>query len=62
MIARNEYLNDLLRFRDKQLIKVATGIRRCGKSTLFERYQEYLLQNGVEQEQIIAYNPEGGEN
>lgn len=61
MIARNEYLNDLLRFRDKQLIKVVTGIRRCGKSTLFELYQEYLLQDGVEQEQIIAYNLEDGE-
>ena len=61
MIARTQYLENLLCFRDKQLIKVVTGIRRCGKSTLFELYQEYLLQNGVEPRQIIAYNLEAGE-
>lgn len=61
MIARIQYLENLICFRDKQLIKVVTGIRRCGKSTLFELYQEYLLQNGVEQRQIIAYNLEAGE-
>ena len=61
MIARPQYLENMLCFRDKQLIKVVTGIRRCGKSTLFELYQEYLLQNGVEQRQIIACNLEAGE-
>lgn len=61
MIARNNYLENLLSFRDKQLIKVITGIRRCGKSTLFEIYQEQLLQDGVEPEQIIAYNLEDGD-
>ena len=61
MIARPQYLENLLCFRDKQLIKVVTGIRRCGKSTLFELYQEYFLQNGVEPRQIIAYNLEAGE-
>lgn len=61
MISRNEYLENLLSFKDKHLIKVVTGIRRCGKSTLFELYQEYLLQNGVKQEQIAAYNLEAGE-
>ena len=61
MIARTQYLENLLCFRDKQLIKVVTGIRRCGKSTLFELYQEYLLQNGAEPRQIIAYNLEAGE-
>lgn len=61
MIPRNEYLENLLRFRDKQLIKIVTGIRRCGKSTLFELYQEHLLQNGIEPGQIIAYNLEAGE-
>lgn len=61
MIIRNEYLQNLIHFQNKHLIKVVTGIRRCGKSTLFELYQEYLLQNGVESSQIIAYNLEAGE-
>ena len=42
MIQREEYLNELKRFKDQDLIKVITGIRRCGKSTLFELYIEYL--------------------
>lgn len=61
MIPRNEYLKNLLNFKDKHLIKVVSGIRRCGKSTLFELYQEHLLQNGVLPEQIITYNLEAGE-
>lgn len=61
MIPREEYLENLISFQDKQLIKVITGIRRCGKSTLFELYQEYLLQNGVEQQQIISINFEDGD-
>lgn len=61
MISRNEYLDNLINLRDKQLIKVITGIRRCGKSTLFELYQEYLLRNGVESEQIISINLEDGD-
>ena len=61
MIPRHEYLDNLIRFKDKDLIKVVTGIRRCGKSTLFELYQEYLRQNGVEKEQIISINFEDGD-
>lgn len=61
MIPRNEYLENLSSFKDKHLIKVVTGIRRCGKSTLFELYQDYLLENGVLQEQIISINLEDGE-
>ena len=38
MIERKEYMNELIRFKDKELIKVITGIRRCGKSTLFDFY------------------------
>ena len=48
MIERNEYLNVLKRFKDKELIKVITGIRRCGKSTLLEMYKDYLLTNDKE--------------
>ena len=46
-ITRTEYLNKLIAFKDKQLIKVVTGIRRCGKSVLMEMYQDWLLKNGV---------------
>ena len=46
----------LLKLKDKHIIKVVTGIRRCGKSTLFELYKDYLLKNGVKKEQIISLN------
>ena len=55
-VERNEYLDKLIAFREKKLIKIVTGIRRCGKSTLLEMYQEYLLKQGVVQEQIISIN------
>ena len=42
MIIRTEYLDLLKRFKDKDLIKVITGIRRCGKSTLFDLFIDYL--------------------
>ncbi|MDR0311724.1 MAG: ATP-binding protein [Acidobacteriota bacterium] len=58
MIARPQYLEQLASFRDKQLVKVVTGIRRCGKSTLFDLYTEYLKENGVEDGQIIRLNLE----
>ncbi len=58
MIEREEYLNVLKRFKDKKIIKVVTGIRRCGKSTLLEIYKDYLLKNGVLKEQIIYINLE----
>ena len=58
MIDRNEYLDILKRFKDKEIIKVITGIRRCGKSTLLELYKTYLLNNGVDEEQIISINLE----
>lgn len=56
VIQRTEYLNKLIAFRDKQLIKVVTGIRRCGKSTLLEIYQDWLRDQGVEETQIISVN------
>ena len=58
MIERNDYLNKLIRFKDKELIKVLTGIRRCGKSTLLELYKKYLLNNGILEDQIISINLE----
>lgn len=56
MIARPEYLNKLIDFKDTHLIKIVTGIRRSGKSTLFELYQDYLRQCGISDERIIAIN------
>lgn len=61
MIERNGYLENLISFKNKNLIKVITGIRRCGKSTMFELYQSYLKENGVEEEQIITVNLEDGD-
>ncbi|HQJ59929.1 MAG TPA: ATP-binding protein [bacterium] len=56
MIKRDIYLKKLIGFKDHPLIKVITGIRRCGKSTLLELYREYLLENGVENDRIISIN------
>ena len=61
MIERAEYLELLKRFKDKDLIKVITGIRRCGKSTLFDLYIEYLRKNKIKSSQIININLENPE-
>lgn len=58
MIDRSDYLDVLKRFKDKDIIKVVTGIRRCGKSTLLDIYKEYLLNNGINENQIISVNLE----
>lgn len=62
MVKRKEYLNKLIEWKDEQVIKVVTGIRRCGKSTLLLQYQDYLRENGVTDEQIISVNFEELEN
>lgn len=56
IIQRKEYLDKLIALKDKQLIKIVTGIRRCGKSTLLEIYQEWLKEQGISHEQIISIN------
>ena len=58
MIERTEYLEQLKRFKDKDLIKVVTGIRRCGKSTLFELFIKKLKESGIDDDQIIKINLE----
>ncbi len=58
MVDRPNYLSELISFKDKDLIKIVTGIRRCGKSTLFDLYIEYLLKHGVTNDQIIRINLE----
>jgi predicted AAA+ superfamily ATPase len=58
VIERPEYLEELKRWKDKDVIKVITGIRRCGKSTLFELFINYLKENGIKNNQIIHINLE----
>lgn len=56
MVQRKEYLEKLMEWKDDDVIKVVTGIRRCGKSTLLMQYQDYLKSIGIEENQIIAVN------
>ena len=56
MIERKEYFEKLIGYKDKKLIKVITGVRRCGKSTLLKMFQEYLCESGVQKNQIISVN------
>ena len=56
MVERKEYLDQLWAWKDEQIIKVVTGIRRCGKSVLLKQYQEKLLASGIAQEQIVSIN------
>ena len=58
MIQRDVYLKILLDFKDKDLIKLVTGFRRCGKSTLFDIYINYLKEQGIQEKQIIQINLE----
>ena len=62
MVKRERYLKQLEQWRDRQLIKVVTGVRRCGKSTLLEQYRALLLEGGVASEQIVSLNLEALEN
>lgn len=56
VIERKEYLDKLIALKDKQIIKVITGVRRCGKSTLMEIFKDYLLKSGVDSKNIISIN------
>ena len=56
MVQRKEYLDQLIAWKDEQVIKVVTGIRRCGKSTLLLQFQQWLKENGVTDEQIVSIN------
>lgn len=58
MIQRKEYLDQLLNWKDKNVIKAITGIRRCGKSTLLQQYQQSLLEQNVQPDQIVYINLE----
>ena len=56
MVERREYLNELWKWKDQNVIKVVTGLRRCGKSTLLSMFQDQLRNNGIADEQIISIN------
>jgi len=62
MLERKEYLKQLINVKDKNVIKIISGVRRCGKSTLFEIYQNYLLKNGIGKSQIQNINFEELDN
>ncbi len=61
MINRDKYLNQLMTFKDKDLIKVITGVRRCGKSTLLDMMREHLEINGVPKNQLLSFKMESME-
>lgn len=56
LINRHDYFKQLLGYKDKNIIKVITGARRCGKSTLLELYKDYLFNNGIDSKQVISIN------
>lgn len=58
LINRPEYLKQLIENKDVNLVKIITGIRRCGKSSLLDLFHQYLTQNGVSDENIIHMNLE----
>ena len=62
MVPRSEYISQLEAYKDKQIIKVITGLRRSGKTTLMEIYKESLIASGVSLEQIIHINFEDVDN
>ncbi|MBS9773774.1 MAG: ATP-binding protein [Tenacibaculum sp.] len=62
MIIRDTYLNKLRKLKDQNLIKVITGIRRCGKSTLLETFKNELISSGISDKNIIFINFEEREN
>jgi predicted AAA+ superfamily ATPase len=62
MIERQEYMERLIGYRDRQVIKIITGIRRCGKSTLLALFRQYLEGDGVAPENILSVNFEDYDN
>lgn len=58
LINRPQYLNQLIQNKDVDLVKIVTGIRRCGKSSLLDLFHKYLTENGVPDAHIIHMNME----
>ena len=61
-IERKDYIDTLVKLKDKNLIKILTGVRRSGKSTILEMFCDYLRENSVREEQIVFLNMEALEN
>ena len=55
LVKRKEYLDKLISLKDKKVIKIITGVRRCGKSTLMEIFKDYLRENGVDEKNIAVF-------
>ena len=58
MIKRDKYINQLIDFKDNDLVKVITGVRRSGKSSLLIMFKEYLLEQNIKENQIVEINYE----
>ena len=58
IVRRSRYLDRLIAFQDTDLIKIVTGIRRCGKSTLLDMMREHLAQQGVPAERLLTFKME----
>ena len=56
LINRKQYMQQLRNLKDQNIIKVISGVRRCGKSTLLMMFADELIRNGVQKEQIQFYN------
>lgn len=61
MIIRSRYLDQLMAFKDKDLVKVVTGVRRCGKSTLLDMMREHLKERGIAEERLLSFKMESME-
>lgn len=61
MIVRQKYLDKLIAFQDTDLVKVVTGIRRCGKSTLLDMMRDYLAAQGVPENRLLTFKMESME-
>lgn len=61
-VIRQNYLDTLIELKDKNLIKILTGVRRCGKSTIMMQFRDYLKSQDVKDKQIVFFNFEDFEN
>ena len=58
MIVRSQYLNTLKKYKDKPFVKVLTGLRRVGKSTILTMFADEIIKNGVNKDNVLLINLE----